>query len=106
MPPDCGLMNKSGQMQISGTKKCWQDLVRVARHSTAMTLALCAAFAAVLLVLVGRASFAIMLVGPSKIGKSLVQLVAASVLGYGREQDLPSLNATPAGLLAAALGLQ
>lgn len=56
------------------------------------------------LALLGRPSFAIVLFGPSKIGKSMTQLVAASALGFGREQDLPSLNATPAGLLSAAMG--
>jgi hypothetical protein len=35
-------------------------------------------------------------------GKTTAQIVGASPLGFGRSQDLPTLNSTPAGLLAAA----
>lgn len=103
LPPECSLVGATGQLKICGTLKGWQDLVSVAQHSTAMMVALCAAFAAPLLALVRRPSFALVFFGPTKIGKSFAQLAAASALGFGREEDLPSLNATPAGLLAAAL---
>ncbi len=104
LSPVCHLVKNSGQLKISGTLKGWQDLVCVAQHSTTMMMALCAAFAGSLLVLLSRPSFALMFFGASRAGKSFAQLVAASALGFGREEDLPSLNATPAGLLAAALG--
>lgn len=104
LSPHCPLVRAAGQLKICGTLKGWQDLVTVARHSTAMIVALCATFAAPLLALLHRPSFALVLFGPSKVGKSFAQLVAASAMGYGREKDLPTLNATPPGLLAAALG--
>lgn len=99
LPPD----GAAGQLRICGTLKGWQELVTVARHSTAMTVVLCATFAAPLVSLLHRPSFALVLFGPSKIGKSFVQLAAASAMGYGREKELPTLNASPPGLLAAAL---
>ncbi|MBB2963516.1 DUF927 domain-containing protein [Methylobacterium sp. R2-1] len=104
IPPECRLVGASGQLTTAGATEGWGDLVRVAQHSTAMTVALAAVFAAPLLALLNRPSFALVLFGPSRIGKSFAQLVAASALGFGREEDLPSLNASQPGLLAAALG--
>lgn len=104
LPPECPLVGAAGQLQVCGTLEGWQALIGVAKHSTTMMVALSATFAAPLLALVGRPSFALVFFGPSRVGKSFAQLVAASALGFGREEDLPSLNATPAGLLAAALG--
>lgn len=104
IPPECRLVGASGQLTMSGTAEGWSDLVRVAQHSTAMIVALAAVFAAPLLALLNRPSFALVLFGPSRIGKSFTQLVAASAIGFGREEDLPSLNASQPGLLAAALG--
>ena len=103
LSPQCSLLGVSEQIELRGTLDGWRNLVSVARHSTAMIVALCAAFAAPLLALVERPSFALVFHGPSRAGKSFAQLAAASALGFGREKDLPSLNATPAGLLAAAL---
>lgn len=103
LSPCCPLVGAAGQLRCCGTLESWGDLVGVARHSTAMTLALCATFAAPLLSLLHRPSFALVLFGPSKVGKSFTQLVAASAMGFGREKELPTLNATPAGLLAAGL---
>jgi hypothetical protein len=103
IPPECPLIGATGQSRMRGTLEGWKNLVGVAQHSTMITMALCATFAAPLLALVGRPSFALVLFGPSRVGKSFAQTVAASALGFGREQDLPSLNATRAGLQAAAL---
>ncbi len=102
LPPiaDPTLIANSG---AKGSLDVWRAIISLARHSTAMLLALCAAFAAPLLKLLRRPNFAIVLVGPSRCGKSTAQFVAASVLAVGREEELPTLQATPAGLLAAAL---
>ena len=101
--PESPLIGAPGQSGVHGSLAEWRDLVGMARHSTAMMVALVAAFAAPLLTLLNRPSFALVLFGPSRAGKSTAQVVAASALGFGREEDLPSLNASPAGLLAAAL---
>lgn len=103
LSPNCPLVGAAGQLRVCGTLESWRGLVGVARHSTAMTLALCATFAAPLLALLHRPSFALVLFGPSKVGKSFTQLVAASAMGFGREKELPTLNATRPGLQAAAL---
>jgi hypothetical protein len=103
LSPTSTMEEATGQSRMRGTLEGWQHLAKVAQHSTAMTTALCATFAAPLLRLTGRPSFALVLFGPTRTGKSTVQLVAGSALGFGREQDLPSLNATSAGLSAAGL---
>ncbi len=103
LSPNCPLVGAAGQLQVCGTLGGWRKLVGVARHSTAMTVALCATFAAPLLALLHRPSFALVFFGPSKVGKSFTQLVAASAMGFGREKELPTLNATRPGLQAAAL---
>ena len=103
LPPHCPLVGATGQLKVCGTLEGWQELIAVAQHSTAMIVALCATFAAPLVALLHRPSFALALFGPSKIGKSFIQLAAASAMGFGREKELPSLNATPSGLQAAAL---
>ncbi len=100
VPPESTLTGVAGEKR--GTLKGWRDLVRSARYSTAMTISLCAVFAAPLLSPLNAPSFALVLVGPSRSGKSTAQLVAASALGFGEEKSLPTLNATPAGLIAAA----
>ena len=103
LSPHIPLVGSAGQLRVCGTLAGWRDLVGVARHSTVMMLALCATFAAPLIALLHRPSFALVLFGPSKVGKSFTQLVAASAMGFGSEKELPTLNATPAGLLAAGL---
>lgn len=103
LSPHIPLVGSAGQLRVCGTLAGWQELVGVAQHSTAMTLALCATFAAPLIALLHRPSFALVLFGPSKVGKSFTQLVAASAMGFGSEKELPTLNATPAGLLATGL---
>jgi|GEM_PF-4542823 hypothetical protein len=59
-------------------------------------LAICAAFAAPLLSFTGRQSFGINLFGRAKAGKTTALLAGASVIGLGREADLPNCGATAA----------
>lgn len=101
--PPIGAFGSTGQIDTSGSLKGWKSLVAVAEYSTAMIIALCAAFAAPLLKIVNRPSFGLLFYGPSHAGKSTAELVGASVLGFGVDEDLPSLNTTEAGLLATGL---
>jgi putative DNA primase/helicase len=84
-------------MRTRGTPKKWVEHVAdPAKYSSRMVLAICAAFAAPLLKLVGMSSFAIFLTGVSKIGESTVTVVAGSVIGLGTEDDLPNFRTTDA----------
>ena len=103
LAPREGRQKLTMHLQHVGTIEAWQDIISVAQYSTAMLLCLCATFAAPLLALLHRPNFALVLVGPSRSGKSTAQLVGASALGFGTEGHLPNLNATPAGLLAAGM---
>lgn len=103
LSPNCKMLNGDDQLKVCGTLSDWKLIASAAKYSTTMIVALRAAFAAALLGLLNRPNFALMLYGPSKVGKSSAQLLAASVLGFGREKDLPSMNATKAGLLATAM---
>jgi putative DNA primase/helicase len=67
-----------------------------AKFSSRMVFAISAALAAPLLKMAELHSFGILLHGPGKAGKSSMLLAAASVVGYGREQDLPNFRATDA----------
>jgi putative DNA primase/helicase len=67
-----------------------------AKFSTRMVFAISAAVAAPLLGMAQLPSFGINVHGPGKAGKSTMLLAAASVIGYGREQDLPNFRATDA----------
>jgi putative DNA primase/helicase len=65
-----------------------------AKFSTRMVFAISAAVAAPLLGMAQLPSFGINVHGPGKAGKSTMLLAAASVIGYGREQELPNFRAT------------
>lgn len=93
---------RDGKVGIVGSLDDWKALAKYACRSTAMTVALCAVFAAPLLRALHRPSFGIVFYGKSRIGKSMSQLLAASAMGYGVEEDMPNLNATTSGLIAAA----
>jgi putative DNA primase/helicase len=67
-----------------------------AKFSSRMVFAISAALAAPLLGMAKLPSFGILVHGPGKAGKSTMLLAAASVTGYGREQDLPNFRATDA----------
>ena len=103
VPPKLDTGWIAGQIDVVGSLDGWRELVGVSAHSTALTVSLCVSFGAPLLHLLHRPSFGVALVGPSRCGKSFAQLVGASVIGFGTEVDLPNLNGTPAGLLAAAM---
>jgi putative DNA primase/helicase len=69
-------------LAIRGSHKEWIEAVAMpARYSSRMVLGICAAFAAPLLEFSGLNSFAILVHGPGKIGKSTMLLTAASVTG-------------------------
>jgi hypothetical protein len=61
-----------------------------------MVFAIGAALAAPLLRMAQLHSFGVLVHGAGKVGKSTMLLAAASVGGYGREQDLPNFRATDA----------
>jgi putative DNA primase/helicase len=67
-----------------------------AKFSSRMVFAISAALAAPLLGMAKLNSFGILFHGPGKAGKSTMLLAAASVTGYGLEQDLPNFRATDA----------
>ncbi|WP_311274936.1 DUF927 domain-containing protein [Methylobacterium sp. WCS2018Hpa-22] len=103
LPPTGAYAGSTGHMQDRGDLDGWRSLMLIARFSTAMMIALAAIFAAPLLKIALRPNFGLVLFGPSRSGKSTAQLAGASALGYGQEEDLPSLNATVSGLLSVAV---
>jgi hypothetical protein len=81
----------------AGTWETWRDTVgKLALRSNVAMLAICAAVAAPLLSFTGRPSFGINLFGRAKAGKTTALLAGASVIGLGREADLPNWGATAA----------
>ncbi|WP_298961045.1 DUF927 domain-containing protein [uncultured Methylobacterium sp.] len=102
-PPEAALTGGASELRIQGDLKGWQSFARLAKHSSAMFATLSAVFAAPLLTLVKRPPFALILVGPSRCGKSSAQLLAGSAMGFSREEQLPNMNATSAGLQAMAV---
>jgi putative DNA primase/helicase len=67
-----------------------------AKYSSRMVLAISAALAAPLLGMAHLPSFGILVHGRGKAGKSTMLVAAASVGGYGQEEDLPNFRATDA----------
>jgi putative DNA primase/helicase len=65
-----------------------------AKFSSRMVFGISAALAAPLLAMARLHSFGILVHGPGKAGKSTMLVAAASVCGYGREEDLPNFRAT------------
>jgi putative DNA primase/helicase len=82
-----------------------KKLAPLMRYSSVLVFAVCAVFACALLARLNRGCVGFVLSGPSRLGKSTVLLYAASLLGFGEENELLSLNATKAGLLSAARSL-
>jgi putative DNA primase/helicase len=84
-------------LREAGTWETWRDTVgKLSLRSNVAMLAICAAFAAPLLYFTRRQSFGINLFGPTKAGKTTTLLAGASVIGLGREADLPNWGATAA----------
>jgi Domain of unknown function (DUF927) len=91
--------NESGKLSVSGTWKAWRDSVAtLTRLSSIMMFAICVAFAAPLLAFLNWPSFAICLFARTRVGKSVATLMAASVPGIGRLEDLMTWNITDARL--------
>jgi putative DNA primase/helicase len=89
----------TGRKSERGDWQGWRDNVaKPARHSTTLMVAICAALAAPLLDIVRGQSFAINFFGPTRAGKSIATLLAASVIGIGRAVDLISWKITDARL--------
>ena len=84
-------------LREAGTWETWRDTVgKLSLRSSAAMLAICAAFAAPLLHFTARQSFGFNLFGRAKAGKTTALLAGASVIGLGREGDLPNWGATAA----------
>ncbi len=91
--------HESGKLWASGTWKDWRDGVgTLARLSSTMMFAICVAFAAPLLAFAKCPPFAICLFARTRVGKSIATLMAASVPGIGRVEDLITWNITDARL--------
>ena len=84
-------------LREAGSWETWRDTVgKLSLRSNAAMLAICAAFAAPLLHFTARQSFGFNLFGRAKAGKTTALLAGASVIGLGREGDLPNWGATAA----------
>jgi hypothetical protein len=91
--------DRSGKLSVQGGWKAWREQVaEPARNSTTLMLSISAALAAPLLAFTGGQSFSINLFGPTRAGKSVATVAAASVIGIGRERDLISWKISNARL--------
>ncbi len=89
----------NGRLSVAGNWKQWRSTVgKAASLSSILMCSVCTAFAAPLLSLAGLQSFMICIVGPSRSGKSIATLAAASVIGIGKASDLVTWNITDARL--------
>lgn len=97
-----GVKQRHSDVRLSsaGKAKAWRDSVaRLATYSTATMCSVAVAFAAPLLGITGRQSFAICLTGPSRLGKTRAAiLMSGSVIGIGAADDLLTWNITDAAL--------
>ena len=95
----CEPGDRSGKLSTAGKWKSWRSSVAtLARLSTTLMFSLSVAFAAPLLTVTNRQSFAINLLGQSRSGKTIATLMSASLIGTARVADLISWNVTDAGL--------
>jgi Domain of unknown function (DUF927) len=74
-----------------------QHVAAPARYSSRLVFAICLGLAAPLLRLAGLHSFGVHVAGPSKSGKSTMQIAGGSVIGLSSEDNLPSFDITAAG---------
>jgi putative DNA primase/helicase len=96
-PPRLKAGGHAAAMAQQGKHSDWlRTVASDAKFSSRMVLSISAALAAPLLSMAKLPSFGILVHGPGKAGKSTMLLAAASVTGYGREQDLPNFRATDA----------
>jgi putative DNA primase/helicase len=86
-----------------GKLKGWKKSVaKPAQFSTRLMLTISAAFAAPLVSQVSLQPFGLNIYGRSKVGKTTAFLAGTSVIGIGRESELPNWNRTEAASLEAA----
>jgi putative DNA primase/helicase len=86
-------------LNVRGSLSGWKNTVASnAKYSSPMVFSICSAFAAAILKLSDLNSFGFMLVGPTKAGKSCIQLAAGSVIGFSEEKHLPNFRTTEAAL--------
>ena len=86
-------------LDMRGSLAGWKKTIAAnAKYSSAMVFSICAAFAAATLKQSDLNSFGLMLVGPTKAGKSCIQLAAGSVIGFFDEKHLPNFRITEAAL--------
>ncbi len=91
--------DRSGKLSLQGGWKGRREQVaEPARYSTTLMLSISAALAAPLLAFTGGPPFIINLFGPTRAGKSVATVSAASVIGIGRERDLISWKISNARL--------
>jgi Domain of unknown function (DUF927) len=86
------------QIERQGSLAGWkQHVAEPARMSSRLAFAICLGLAAPLLRLAGLHSFGVHVAGPSKSGKSTMQIAGGSVIGLSSEDELPSFDITDAG---------
>lgn len=97
-PPE-GKHHERGWLKCKGTLSEWKKSVASpAASSSLMMLTISAGFAGPLIATANQQSFAICLSGSTRSGKSVATLVGGSVIGLGTIQEIPTWNATEAGL--------
>lgn len=102
--PPMAMAGRRHVPKVVGSLAEWQKAAEIAAKSSRLTMALTVSFAAPLLRLSGLGPFGVMVYGPSKCGKSTAALLAASVIGFGREFELPNWDVTDAGFQEIARG--
>ena len=95
LPPRRRSDHQRFELTKNGSHKDWvRSVAKPARYSSFMVLGICMALAAPLLDFLDFHSFGILLSGNSKTGKSTALVVAGSVIGFAREEDLPNFRTT------------
>ena len=91
--PNREVDDKTGHLSIAGTWQSWRaSVAQQARLSSIFMFAICVAFAAPLLRIIGRQSFSVCVVGRTRIGKTIATLLGASVRGIAQIDDLITWN--------------
>jgi putative DNA primase/helicase len=102
-PPSAIVTSRASRFAKKGTLEDWSRRVaEKGKWSTCLTLAISAALAAPLLRASGLQNFALHIFGASRAGKSTALMVAMSVYGLAREDDLPNWNSSSARRLEEA----
>jgi Domain of unknown function (DUF927) len=97
LPPRSDNNEQRFKLTHAGDHKGWaRSVAEPARYSSCMVLSICMALAGPLLDFMDFHSFGVLLSGPSKGGKSTDLVVAGSVIGFAREEDLPNFRTTDA----------